>query len=248
MLEPMILAILLASLAGFIGSRVVVAEADAHRMGLGDRWWDPVCEVCGASLGVAMLRCSSGRHRQRSSNAAVVVGATIGSAALPLVVPTLWVTPAYVVFLLGTILLTVTDIDTKLIPNRILVRVLVLGGFLLVVGGLASSHPGAVARSIGGGLAYFGIMFALALIARGALGFGDVKLALVLGMFTAYLGWPHLTIAVLGAFLIGGVVSLVLLVSGRAGRKDAIPFGPFMVAGALLAVYAGDQIIRWYNG
>ena len=247
-LAAMILAALLASLAGFIGSRVVVAEADAHRMDLPDRWWDPVCETCGSSLGITVLRCTTDRHLQRGLVAAVVVGATIGSGALPLVVPTLWVVPAYVAFVLGTILLTVTDLDTKLIPNRILVRVLVIGGFLLVVGGLASSNPGAVARAVGGGFAYFGIMFVLALIARGSLGFGDVKLAALLGVFTGYLGWAQLTIAVLGAFLIGGVVSLALLVSGRAGRKDAIPFGPFMVAGAFVAVYAGDQIIRWYNG
>ena len=244
----MILAVLLASLAGFIGSRIVVAESDAHRMALADRWWDPVCEVCGSPLGVTMLRCSTNQHRQRRLVAVIVVGATIGSGAIPLVVPTMWVVPAYVVFVLGSILLTVTDLDTKLIPNRILVRVLVVGGFLLVVGGLASSHPAAVARAFGGGFSYFGIMFVLALIARGALGFGDVKLAALLGVFTGYLGWAQLTIAVLGAFLIGGVVSLALLVSGRAGRKDAIPFGPFMVAGALVAVYAGDQIIRWYNG
>ena len=244
----MILAVLLASLAGFIGSRVVVAEADAHRMALPDRWWDPVCEVCGSQLGVTMQRCGTNRHRQRSLVAVVVVGATIGSGAIPLVVPTMWVVPAYVVFVLGSILLTVTDLDTKLIPNRILARVLVVGGLLLIVGGLANSHPAAVARAFGGGFTYFGIMFVLALIARGALGFGDVKLAALLGGFTGYLGWAQLTIGVLGAFLIGGVVSLALLVAGRAGRKDAIPFGPFMVAGALLAVYAGDQIIRWYNG
>ena len=244
----MILAALVASLAGFIGSRIVVAEADAHRMALPDRWWDPVCEVCGSPLGVTMLRCDTNQHRPRRLVAVIVVGATIGSGAIPLVVHTMWVVPAYVAFVLGSILLTVTDIDTKLIPNRILVRVLVIGGLLLVVGGFASSHPAAVARAFGGGLAYFGIMFILALVARGALGFGDVKLAALLGLFTGYLGWAQLTIAVLGAFLIGGVVSLALLVSGRAGRKDAIPFGPFMVAGAFMAVYAGDQIVRWYNG
>ena len=117
----------------------------------------------------------------------------------------MWVVPAYVVFVLGSILLTVTDLDTKLIPNRILARVLVVGGFLLVVGGFASSHPAAVARAFGGGFVYFGIMFVLALIARGALGFGDVKLAALLGVFTGYLGWAQLTIAVLGAFLISGL-------------------------------------------
>jgi leader peptidase (prepilin peptidase)/N-methyltransferase len=91
-------------------------------------------------------------------------------------------------------------------------------------------------------------MLILALIARGALGLGDVKLAFLLGLFVGYLGWGHLVVAVLGAFILGGLVALVLLLTRRASRKDSIPFGPFMTTAAIVAVIFGDAIIDWYLG
>ena len=119
---------------------------------------------------------------------------------------------------------------------------------LLTAGGLADGMAGSLVRAALAGVIYFAGMVVLALIARGALGFGDVKLSFLLGLFTGYLGWGHLAIGALGAFILGGVVSVLLLVTRRAGRKDAIPFGPFMTSAALIAVVAGDQILEWYVG
>ncbi len=231
---------------GFLAARMIVAEADAHRHGAPDRWITPVCE-CGANLGPTLMRCTTpDHHRQRSANAAIVASTVVLLAFLPSVLPSLWVLPAFATFVTAGILLTVTDLDTRLIPNRILVRYGGVGAILLVIGGLFVSDLGALLDAVVGSAAYFGIMFGLALLARGALGYGDVKLAALIGLFVGYLGWRHVVTAALSAFVVAGLVALVLLVTRLAGRKDAIAFGPFMVVGGLIAVYLGDTIIAWY--
>ncbi len=242
----MVFAVILSGFAGIVAARSIVAEADAHRIDESDRWWDPICE-CGESLGPFLLRCRAG-HPQRWLNGFVLVLTVVLMATVPLALPTLWVVPGYLGFVGTLVLIAVTDYDTKLIPNRILVRAGVPSTVALVVGGLFAAQPGAVARGLLAGAAYFAVMLVLALLARGALGFGDVKLAALIGVFTGYLGWDHLVLAGVGSFVLAGVVALVLLVTRRASRRDHIPFGPFMVAAALISVHLGDAILEWYRG
>lgn len=156
------------------------------------------------------------------------------------------VLPAYLWFVGVTVALTLTDLDHKLIPNRILfpssgVALVLLGGGALVDGQLVD-----YGRAIVGGVAYFAALLIVALIARGGFGFGDVKLAAFLGLYATYIGWGQLVVAIVLPFVVGGVISIFLLVTRIKGRKDAIPFGPYMVIGAYLAVYAGHTIIDWY--
>jgi leader peptidase (prepilin peptidase)/N-methyltransferase len=80
------------------------------------------------------------------------------------------------------------------------------------------------------------------------MGFGDVKLAGVLGMYLAYLGWGALVVGAFLGFLVGGAGGAVLLLSRRVGRKSRIPFGPSMLVGAWLAVLAGEAIADLYLG
>ncbi|MCJ7780655.1 MAG: prepilin peptidase, partial [Acidimicrobiia bacterium] len=80
----------------------------------------------------------------------------------------------------------------------------------------------------------------------GAFGFGDVKLAFLLGLFTAYRSWETLIVAVFAAFLLGGLVSLVIIVFRLKDRKDSIPFGPYLVAGAYVAIAWATSIASWY--
>ena len=79
------------------------------------------------------------------------------------------------------------------------------------------------------------------------MGFGDVKLAGVLGMYLGWLGWGAVVVGGFLGFLLGGVVGGGLMLARKAGRKSAIPFGPFMVAGALIAVFVGPAIADWYS-
>ena len=168
------------------------------------------------------------------------------SGVLPFALPSLWLLPAYLVFLWAMILLTVTDLDTKLIPNRILGPASIISIALLVVGHFLDTSSGSLLDAAIGGAAYFSVMFLLALIVRGGLGFGDVKLAFLVGVFTGYLGLGHVLVAGFGSFLIGGLVAAFLLVTRKSGRKDAIPFGPFMTTAAILTVFFGQDVINWY--
>ncbi|MGW6703685.1 prepilin peptidase [Streptomyces sp. NPDC054956] len=109
--------------------------------------------------------------------------------------------------------------------------------------GLAALLPGAAGSwptALLGGLALGGFYLTLFLINPRGMGFGDVKLALALGQVLGWYGWPVLFLGTFAAFLAGAVHGLVLILLRRAGRSTAMPFGPFMLAGALAAVvYAG---------
>jgi prepilin signal peptidase PulO-like enzyme (type II secretory pathway) len=239
--------VILVGLAALFAARSVVAEADAHRQGLPDRWLAPVCPECGSPLNASLLYCVTTHHRQRVANIWILASTVVVFVALAVAVPDWWLLPAYLWFGVFSILLTVTDLDTKLIPNRILGPATVGGLMLLTVGSLLARDASALLWALGGGVGYFLVMFALALLARGALGFGDVKLAFFLGVFTGYLGWGHVVLAAVWAVLLGGLISLILLVTRIKGRKDAIPFGPFMTSAGILAVVFGDAFVSWYT-
>ena len=78
------------------------------------------------------------------------------------------------------------------------------------------------------------------------MGFGDVKLAGVLGIYLGWIGWGAVIVGGFLGFLFGAVVGVGLMVAGRAGRRTKVPFGPFMVAGALVAVVVGQVVGDWY--
>jgi leader peptidase (prepilin peptidase)/N-methyltransferase len=233
---------------GIFASRRIIAESDAHRIFTADRWTEPICAECGGRLDLSTLHCATHRHPQRRSNIAIVAMTPLLIASMALAVPSLWVWPAYGVFAAASVLLFVTDVDTRLIPNRILARALAAGIPLLALGWFAAQDSGSLITATGAAVAYFAVMYVLALLARGGLGYGDVKLALMIGLFTGYLGWDRVLIAGLGAFLLGGVVSIILLVTRIRGRKDEIAFGPFMIIAGIVAVVWGSAITEWYLG
>jgi leader peptidase (prepilin peptidase)/N-methyltransferase len=88
----------------------------------------------------------------------------------------------------------------------------------------------------------FAFYLAIAFAVPAGMGFGDVKLAGVLGALMGYLSWSALVVATFGAFLLGAIVGVALIVTSRGGRKTAIPFGPFMIAVALATVFAGGWL------
>lgn len=159
-----------------------------------------------------------------------------------------WVLPAYLWFTALTLVLSVVDIDYKRLPNRILYPGTVVGVLLLSAGAAAEGDLSSLYRGLLGGAAYFGLLLLVALLARGGFGMGDVKLAFVLGVFTAFRSWEALGVAVFGAFVLGGLASMLLLLLSKANRKDAIPFGPWLVLGSWVAVAFGESIGDWYLG
>jgi leader peptidase (prepilin peptidase)/N-methyltransferase len=109
---------------------------------------------------------------------------------------------------------------------------------VLVVVPLRVADRGRVGGAlVGAGL--YALAYAMVwLVSRGQLGLGDVKLAAVLGFPLGFLGWPALLIGALAPHLINGPVAVFRLVTGRAGRSTALPFGPALLLGALVAVTA----------
>jgi len=159
-----------------------------------------------------------------------------------------WALPGYWWAAGAAIALTLTDLDHRRIPDRILVPGIIGAGVLLAAAALLEGDPWAIARALAGGAAYFGLLLVVALGARGGFGFGDVKLGLLLGVVLAYRSWGTLAVGAFAAFALGGLAAVILLIARRVGRKDAIPFGPAMVAGAALALACGELIARWYLG
>lgn len=145
--------------------------------------------------------------------------------------------PALLVFTALGITLAAIDLDAHRLPDRLVLPAYPVLAVLLA-GAAAVRHDGtSVLRAGLGALALFGFFFVLATISPRGMGFGDVKLAGVIGLVLGYLSWSALLIGAFAAFVLGAVAAVAVLASGAGNRKTALPFGPFMVAGALLALW-----------
>jgi leader peptidase (prepilin peptidase)/N-methyltransferase len=114
-------------------------------------------------------------------------------------------------------------------------------GFLLLAAA-TSGHWGNLLRAVLGGLALAAAYLAVTVISRSGLGLGDVKLAASLGTLLAWPGWGKLLAGAFAGFLLGAVYGVGLLAARRATRQQRIPFGPFMIAGAFLALLATARL------
>lgn len=148
-----------------------------------------------------------------------------------------WVLIPYLGFLLLTMALAVTDLEEFRIVDRINLPGTAVLAILLAGATVVSGEWPALLRGLGGAGAYFAGTSILFMVVRGqGFGAGDVKLSVQLGLFTAYLGWGVLGWAVFATAVIGGVMAMILVVAGRAGRKTELPYGPAMILGAWTAI------------
>jgi leader peptidase (prepilin peptidase) / N-methyltransferase len=141
-----------------------------------------------------------------------------------------------------TVALAWIDVATLRLPDVLTAPAYAGTVVLLLAAAAASGHWPALLRALLGGLALAGAYLSLALISRGAVGLGDVKLAASLGTLTAWFGWPELLAGVFAGFLLGALYAAGLLAWRRATSHRRIAFGPFMVAGAFLAVLAATAV------
>jgi leader peptidase (prepilin peptidase)/N-methyltransferase len=142
--------------------------------------------------------------------------------------------------------LAAIDLDVKRLPNALTLPSYVVGAVLFGAIALVDSDIGPLLRALAGMVALYAFYFLLVLVYPRGMGWGDVKLAGVLGLFLGWLGWGELLVGAFLGFLLGGVVGGLLMATRRATRKSAIPFGPFMLAGALLAILWGASIANTY--
>jgi leader peptidase (prepilin peptidase)/N-methyltransferase len=140
--------------------------------------------------------------------------------------------------------ISVIDIRTKKIPNRLVYPALLLSAGLLVVARLAGADVDLVRAAVGF-LALGGGFLIVAFVVPRGMGMGDVKLAALIGLVLGSQGLGVVGVAAGAGILIGGVGAVTALVAG-ASRKQAIPFGPFLAAGALVAVFLGLEIASRY--
>ncbi|WP_127794276.1 A24 family peptidase [Agromyces sp. LHK192] len=145
-----------------------------------------------------------------------------------------------------SIALTLIDLDTHRLPNVIVGWAAVVLGCLVFAASVIGGDLAALGRALLGGAALFSGYLVVALVSRGGLGMGDVKLAGVLGLVLGYFGWPQLAVGAFAAFALGGVAGILLIVTGRARRGDGIPFGPWMLAGAWAGLVGGPAVADWY--
>jgi leader peptidase (prepilin peptidase)/N-methyltransferase len=157
-----------------------------------------------------------------------------------------WALPAYLYLVAAGIALAMIDIDTKRLPNAIVLPSYPVVAVLLTLAALGASDWWPLARAGLGAVTLFAFYFAIVLAVPAGMGFGDAKLAGVLGALMGYLSWSAVIVATFGAFLLGAVVGVTLMLVGRAGRKTAIPFGPFMIAAALLTLLAASSLTDGY--
>jgi len=154
----------------------------------------------------------------------------------------LWDQPAQLalglVFVATLAAITLTDLEQRIIPNRIL-----LVSALIGVAIAAAVDPGSLPERGLAALAAGGLLLLTALVYPKGMGMGDVKLAALMGLYLGSAVAPALLIG----FLVGALVGVGLILrDGAAARKQGVPFGPFLALGGLCGLLAGNQIIDWY--
>lgn len=243
-----------AAILAFIGGAVAgsFVSVVAHRLPRGESIVGPRsrCPGCGARIAaydnVPIVSWLALRGRARCCGAAIsprypLVELALGAlyAATVLVLQD---DPGGValglVFVTTLAAVTLTDLELRLIPNKILIAAALAGVALA-----AATDPGSLPERAIAAAAAGGLLLAAALAYPRGMGLGDVKLAATMGLFLGREVAP----AILVALLAGSLVGLALIVRhGAAARKRAIPFGPFLALGGVVGLLAGEELIDWY--
>jgi leader peptidase (prepilin peptidase) / N-methyltransferase len=231
----------------------VLVERLGERRPLDRPWWRcPACQTPATGVGlIPVVRVVARRrgcrgcgvrpsHPVRPAVLAVVCAAVLGAFAARLGADV--VLAAFAVLGVALVAISAVDLERFIIPNRIIYPTLALLVPLLVVASAVDHRWGSLARAaIAGGVAFCGF-FALHLAVPRGMGFGDVRLAGVVGLGTGWLGLGHAFVAFFAGFVFGAVIGLVVMAVTGGGRKTKIPFGPFLAAGAVVSVVWGGPV------
>lgn len=149
------------------------------------------------------------------------------------------------------ITLLLTDLEHGILPNKIVYPAMVIALAVAGLGSIFGFEPNdivgggfrlwIVGAAVGGGIG-FGLLLLVALISRGGMGWGDVKLAGLIGLVT---GFPLVFLAMLLGIVVGGLTAAILLLAKLKSRKDTIPFGPFLCVTAMVTLFWGSDMVNW---
>lgn len=145
------------------------------------------------------------------------------------------------------LLLGYVDARTRLLLTQLIAPSYAVTGVLLAGAAVAEGDLGGIWRALLGWLVMGGCYLLLWAVAPRSLGYGDVRLSGLLALCLGYLGWAELVSGLYVGFLLGGLVSLLLVAARRVSRGTHIPFGPFMMLGAVVGVLSGPSLAHWYT-
>jgi len=213
--------------------------------------WAPrsACPGCGATIAwfdnVPLLSFALLRGRCRACAIPIPWRYPVVEAATAVLVALAWLqfgpTLEFLVavaLLAALVAITAIDLRHQIIPDAITLPGILAG----VTANVATRHLSWAEVGLGivlGG----GVFFVIIVASRGGMGAGDMKLGAMLG---AFLGWKITLFALLVGVLVGGALAVVLMALGIRGRKDAIPFGPFLALGGAAALFWGEGVVQWY--
>jgi leader peptidase (prepilin peptidase) / N-methyltransferase len=157
-----------------------------------------------------------------------------------------WHIPVYFIFCSALVVIIFIDLDFQIIPDRITLPGIVIG---LIAGSFLLPDPFmrydllGFQSSIAGFLIGGGLFYAVAVLSRGGMGGGDIKMMAMVG---SLMGWKSVLMTTFFGSLTGALVGILLMIFKGKGRKTKIPFGPFLALGALIALFYGQEILTWY--
>lgn len=155
--------------------------------------------------------------------------------------------PAFLVLAAALVAISAIDLEHFIVPNRIVYPALFLIAPLLVAAAAADGVWASLGRAALGGALAWGALLIIHLISPRGMGFGDVRLAGLIGVPLGWLGLGHVPVGLFLAFASASVVGIALILVGAKGRKDKVPFGPFLALGAFAAILFGRAVLRWYG-
>ncbi|MCA1830082.1 MAG: A24 family peptidase [Actinomycetota bacterium] len=157
---------------------------------------------------------------------------------------------AYLPLVWALVVLSFIDAEHKLLPNKIVYPTTVAGVVLLAIAAALGPGIGRFGTALIGGAAAFVFFFLIALVYPAGMGMGDVKLSFLLGMMLGYLpkAGARVFLGLFLGFFIGAVGGIALIAARKGGRKSQIPFGPYLVAGTIIGVLWGGNLIQVWLG
>jgi leader peptidase (prepilin peptidase)/N-methyltransferase len=158
-----------------------------------------------------------------------------------------WDLPAFLVLFAGLLALSCIDVEQLLLPKRIVYPLLGLVAALLAMAAAATGQWHDLLVGALCALGWFILFFGLNAVSPRLLGFGDVRLALVIGLALGWLGIRYVVLGFFAANLIGAVIGIALIATKRIGRQQQIPYGVFLALGTAFAVFAGPELLAHFN-
>jgi leader peptidase (prepilin peptidase)/N-methyltransferase len=155
-----------------------------------------------------------------------------------------WAAPGLAVLVGALVWLSVIDVRTHRLPRRIIYAAALTGLPWLVVSAWMGDEPGRLRTMAAGGVGALVVFLVIYVAARGSFGDGDVRLAPLLGAYLGFVDAAHVVVGLFLGFVLASVTGVALMLAGRAGRRTALPFGPFMAAGALVTLAFGEPLVR----